>query len=123
MNFIGLDIGRVRTGVAIATDGRLAMPLKIVPTSEAVVYIKSLLDEFGPSRLIVGQPRGLAGVDSQQAKFTRSQARKMARELGLSVFFVDERLSTKQARKLTGRRRVDDLSAQIILQAYLDGSR
>jgi len=120
MNFIGLDIGKVRTGVAISTDAKLASPLSIVSTKELARCMKSLLAKFGPSHLVVGLPRGLSGLDSRQVGYTRSLALEIAKNLKLRVTFMDEKLSTQEAKRLTVAKRVDDISAQIVLQAYLE---
>jgi putative Holliday junction resolvase len=82
----------------------------------------------GASRVVLGLPRNMDGSEGAQAAAARRFGDALA-AAGLEVVYVDERLSTWQARsdlETTGRattRRsgeVDSAAAAVILQDYLD---
>ena len=83
----------------------------------------------GVVRIVIGLPKNMDGSEGFRAEAVRAFAELLATETDIPLDFMDERLSTCEAhRYLTdtgtnGRRRknvVDALSAQIILQDYLD---
>lgn len=136
-----LDLGEVRTGVAISDPGgSLARPLEVVPSDRLTEYLGTLLVEEGIRELVVGVPKTLDGKVGFQAE--RVLARLAAfREEFPFVRFVewDERLTTRMARSSPGgprtgvhkgdrrgrrkggtKERVDHLAAAGMLQEYLD---
>ena len=58
-----LDLGEVRTGVAISDLGRtLARPVEIVASGELLDYLRKLRAEEGVLEVVVGEPRAQAQV-------------------------------------------------------------
>ena len=132
-----LDIGEVRTGVAISdTGGSLARPLEVVSSEQLTEYLRALLMEEAVTEVVVGVPKTLAGEVGFQAKQVLAKL-DVLRNIFPSVRFVewDERLTTRLARSLRsgsrsgdlkGRRkrgakeRFDHLAAAGMLQEYLD---
>lgn len=134
-----LDLGEVRTGVAISDATRsLATPLEVVPSGEIEPYLRRLVDEQGVSEVVVGIPRTMSGETGFQAERTLEELQRL-REAFPQTGFVqwDERLTTRLAgsgapgsgkrrggrsrdRKRGGKQRVDHLAAARILQEYLD---
>ncbi|PQV64582.1 RNase H-fold protein, predicted Holliday junction resolvase [Abditibacterium utsteinense] len=110
---LGIDPGRVKTGIAIvANDGAIAHRA-IVPTAELRAHLETLLEERNLARIVLGNSTGSA----QTA--TLLEAILGARNLDLQVEIIDERDSTLQARALyfethvpRGWRRVVPLSLQ-----------
>jgi putative Holliday junction resolvase len=91
-----------------------------------------LLEDYEPDVLVCGRPLTLAGDEGAQARKLEEQVDKIARAAGLPVVFVDERLSSAQAKRILReqgmnekqmRGKVDAVAASIFLQAYLDGLR
>jgi putative Holliday junction resolvase len=136
MRYLALDIGDVRTGVAASdASGTFANPVKVLPTNEVMNAARPwrlLLEDYEPDVLVCGRPLTLAGEEGAQARKLEEQAEKIARAAGLPVVFVDERLSSAQAKRILReqgmnekqmRGKVDAVAASIFLQAYLEGLR
>lgn len=136
-----LDLGEVRTGVAVSDATRsLATPLEVVPSGEIEAYLRRLVDEEDVSEVVVGVPRTMSGETGFQAGRALDGIRRL-RDAFPQTSFVewDERLTTRLAgptpekpggAKKRGKRRkeprrgekerVDHLAAARILQEYLD---
>ena len=126
-----LDLGDVRTGVAVSDPGRVfASPIAVVPSDELVGYLLRLFAEEGVTEVVVGVPKTLSGEVGFQACKVLDTLDALRDEFP-SVRFVewDERLTTRLAvagsrGKGGGRRRgtarVDDLAAARLLQEYLE---
>ena len=124
-----LDLGDVRTGVALSDPDRLlATPLEVVPAAGMIDHLRELFGEHDVQEVVVGVPKTLAGDVGFQARRVLDTIDALRREFP-AVRFVewDERLTTRVARdvgarkkkKRGGRARVDHLAAARILQEYL----
>jgi putative Holliday junction resolvase len=91
-----------------------------------------LVEEYGVSKVVVGIPIMLSGIEAVQAEKVRAFADKLARRLRIPVETWDERLTTVEAERAlieAGQRRearrkvVDKLAAAIILRSYLERKR
>lgn len=130
---LALDIGAVRIGIAVSDrSGRVAMPLKVLPTAEVEGMARSfryLLEDHEPDMLVCGLPQTMAGESGPQAERVRAVATRIADACGLPLAFVDERLSSREAKRILReqglsekqmRGKVDMISASLFLQAWLD---
>ncbi|HEX6710941.1 MAG TPA: Holliday junction resolvase RuvX [Rubrobacter sp.] len=127
---VALDLGEVRTGVAVSDPGGvIASPLDVVPSGDLSEYLRRLVDEEGISEVVVGVPRTLGGEVGFQARKVLDTLDALKREFS-EVRFVewDERLTTRLAvagsrgtrGKKKGTVRVDHLAAARMLQEYLE---
>jgi len=130
---MGLDLGEKRTGVAVSDQaGIIAQPLDVVPTSELMnkaASFKRLLEDYEVERLIVGLPISLDGSEQPQAARIRSQAEQLETLYKLPLEYVDERFSSKEAKRVLRqlgysekemRAKTDRIAASIVLQTWLD---
>ena len=133
MQALALDIGEKRIGVAAGnTAARIAMPVKVLPASEVLDRARSwreLLEDYEPDVLVVGRPMTLSGQQGPQAERVCSVARRIAERDGLPLEFVDERLSSSEAKRILReqglseremRGRIDMVAASVFLQTWLD---
>lgn len=136
MRALALDIGEVRIGIAASdSTGTIAFPVKVLPAQEVLSCARSfrrILEDYEPEVLVCGRPRTMAGEDGPQAERVMAQARKIAESCGLPLEFVDERLSSQEAKRIlraeglsekSMRGRVDMVAASLFLQAWLDAHR
>ena len=88
--------------------------------------------ELGAELLVIGMPKNMDGSMAYRANRTVRFAELLGDLTGLPVEYMDERLSTAEAYRYlnateyNGRKRrgvIDTLSAQIILQSWLDSKR
>ena len=137
MRPLGIDLGTVRIGVAVAdSDGRLATPYDVVARSGDRARdhrrIADLAAEVEADQLVVGLPLSMDGSMGKAAKAALREADQLARATGLPVETWDERLTTVTAHRdlmamdldATARRKVvDQVAAAVMLQAWLDHRR
>ncbi len=130
---MALDIGEKRVGIAVSdSSGRIASPVKVLPASEVLSLARPfrlLIEDFEPEVLVCGRPMTLAGERGPQAERIEEQALAIGRAAQLPVEFVDERLSSSEAKRILReqglnekamRGKVDMVAASLFLQTWLD---
>ncbi|MBM6952211.1 Holliday junction resolvase RuvX [Enorma phocaeensis] len=133
---LALDIGEVRVGIAASdASGRVAMPVKVLPAAEVAGMarpFRRILEDYEPDVLVCGRPETLGGEDGPQAERVMKIARAVADACGLPLEFVDERLSSREAKRILReqgmserdmRGKVDMVAASLFLQTWLDQRR
>ena len=133
MRTLALDIGDVRTGIAVSDiQGAVASPVCVLPTPEVVAFAKSfqrVLEDWEPDQLLFGLPLSLDGTEGPQAVRIRQTAQDIQGQCGLPAAFADERLSSKEAKRELRqmgyderhmRGKVDMVAAAVFLQTWLD---
>lgn len=133
---LGVDFGDTRTGLAVSDLlGMLANGIGYVNSNympKTVQMVSEKAKEYGVSKIVVGLPINMNGTYGPRAEHAKEFADMLAAETGLPVEMFDERCSTMAAHQILnmtdtrGKKRkaaVDTLSAQIILQNYLDSKR
>ena len=144
---LGIDLGQVRIGLAIAdADGLSARPLVTVPRGrdlEAdVTALGQIVASYGVIGLVVGLPLNANGDEGPMAEAARAWAAEIGGRLSLPVSLRDERLSSHVAESRIGpmprgrsggppsrsqreryRARVDREAATVILQDELEARR
>jgi putative Holliday junction resolvase len=140
---LGVDVGRVRVGVALSDpDGILATPLVTVSRDMGtaadtvpadIAELVRLVVEHEAVQIVVGLPVRLNGAEGPAAIDIREYADRLARAAGqVPVVLTDERMSTVVAtrrlaeRGIRGKRQravVDQAAAVEILQSWLDAQR
>jgi len=133
---MGIDYGDKRTGIAV-TDGLGHMAFGVATLSEGgmrntALAAAKIASERKVEKIIVGLPKNMDGSEGESAKKIRAFADILAEYTNAEILFADERLSTAQAHRYMnetdtrGKKRkaaIDTLSAQIILQSYLDKNK
>jgi len=129
---LGIDPGGRRCGLAVSDpERRVAVGLPtfdLAAGRDLVDHLRDLLQAYGVSRIVVGEPitmRGEAGAAAQQAA---SLARRLRRELEVDVELWDERLTSAAGERLLRGTRApkgarDRIAATLILQSWLDRQR
>lgn len=133
---LGVDFGDTRTGLAVSdTLGMLAGGIGYVNSTylpKTVELVAEKAREYNVSKIVVGLPINMNGTYGPRAEHAKEFAKALEEAVGVSVEMFDERCSTMAAHQILnltdtrGKKRkaaVDTLSAQIILQNYLDSKR
>ena len=136
MKIIGIDYGDARVGIASSDETEfLASAVCTINVSgmrDACKKVTEKIKELGGARIVLGLPKNMDGSLSFRAEKTNAFKEMLEASTGLEIILVDERLSTVEAytymniTDFNGKKRrevVDALSAQIILQSYLDSKR
>ncbi|MGL5229139.1 MAG: Holliday junction resolvase RuvX [Bacteroidales bacterium] len=130
---VAIDYGQKRCGVA-ATDilGMIPGGLGTVSATDLMKFLKEYTSNEPVDLLVFGLPKRLNNEPSQSMQYIEAFVEKLRIEIPqIPIEFVDERFTSKLAQQamITGgvkkkdRQRkelVDEISAVIILQSYLD---
>lgn len=113
---IGLDVGDVRTGVAVSDElGWTARPLVTVKTAELARHLPDLLKKYAAEEVVVGRPRLVGGSLGGQAEKVEEILEWLRGELPVKFIYEDETATTAEAADST-----DHAAACVMLQGYLD---
>ena len=136
MIIMSVDRGKARTGIAYSDKSEsFAFPKQVITEYNEDRLVQKVADkarELGAELIVGGLPKNMDGSESFRAEKTYAFAEMLKNELEMEIIFVDERLSTVQAytylniTDFNGKKRkkvIDALSAQIILQSFLDKIR
>jgi putative Holliday junction resolvase len=125
MRCLGVDLGDVRTGLALSDPhGITCSPLEVVrePDRERLLQrIMEVVDDNEVTTVVVGLPRPLRGGTNQQSLKVLAFVEALAEASGLPVETWDERFTSRLAK--TGRRPGelhDAIAACYILQNFLE---
>jgi putative Holliday junction resolvase len=121
MNILAIDFGVKRMGLAWVQSGiNVVLPFGVVDGQKWKTELPKLIREEKVDKLIVGNPLGL----ESQENFNTDRVAKFVEELqgfvDTPIELVDERFTTKQAQQMGGDATLDEKSAMLILQSYLD---
>lgn len=133
---IAIDYGRRRTGIAVSdTLQMIANGLTTVPTHTLLDFLLGYVEREPVERILVGLPKQMNNEASESMKYIEPFVRSLKKKLPhISVEYVDERFTSvlahrtmleaglkKKARQ--NKELVDEISATIILQTYLESKR
>ncbi|MBU2997867.1 Holliday junction resolvase RuvX [Cellulophaga baltica] len=130
---IALDFGKVRTGVAVTDELKLiASGLTTVATKELLVFLKEYILKENVEIIVVGEPKQMNNEASESEALIAPFLKKLAEAFPrISIERQDERFTSKMAfqtmidsglkkKQRRDKALVDEISATIILQAYLN---
>ena len=135
---LGIDFGLARVGVAMSDPmGILASAVETLNwNGEDAAWIKARLLEICEKnkvvRIVMGLPKRTDGKESATEQMARAFGTELAELTALPVIFQDERYTTALASRVlrtsavkakNKRGVIDQVAAEIILQAYLDAQR
>ncbi|MGB6153308.1 MAG: Holliday junction resolvase RuvX [Pricia sp.] len=130
---LALDYGRKRTGIAVTDELQLiASGLTTVSTFELLSFLKAYTKEEKVGTFIVGEPRQMDNTPSEAEAFIAPFLLRLRKEFpDIPIVRQDERFTSKMAvqsmivggmkkKQRQNNALVDEISATIILQAYLN---
>jgi len=130
---LALDYGKKRTGIAITDELQLiASALTTVPTSELLHFLKKYTETEKVVGFIVGEPKQMNNTPSESEAFIAPFLVRLAKAFpNIPITRQDERFTSKMAvqsliaggvkkKKRSDKALIDEISATLILQAYLN---
>ncbi|HEX8523552.1 MAG TPA: Holliday junction resolvase RuvX [Tepidisphaeraceae bacterium] len=139
MRTLAIDLGQRRVGLALSDEGgRFATPLQVLEISapqQALDRVLAVVAREGVARIVLGLPLNMDETVGPAARQVIRWGKDLEGRAGISVVYVDERLSSFAAEqsladrkrggeKLTRKRKkeqLDALAAAGFLQEFLDG--
>ncbi len=130
---MAIDFGLKRCGIAVSDPTQMiASGLKTVPTHELFPFLQSYLNEQSVDEIVLGYPRNTDNTPSEIVPEIEKVSKQIQSKFnGVAVAFEDERFTSKMAvqamvsgglpkQKRKDKGMIDQVSATIILQGYLD---
>jgi len=128
-----LDYGKVRTGIAVTDEFKIiASGLTTVATKELLAFLKDYIAKEKVEKILVGEPKQMDNTASESEVLIKPFIAKLMKVFpDLPVERQDERFTSKMAfqamidgglkkKQRRNKALVDEISATIILQAYLN---
>ena len=132
---VALDYGKLRTGIAVTDEMRMiASGLGTVETSDLLSFLEDYFRKETVGGVVVGEPRQMDGRPSESEVLIQEFLRMFEKKFPQMPYFrQDERFTSKMAsqslrmggaskKKRQNKALIDEISAVLILQAYLDQS-
>ena len=130
MQIIAFDYGEKKIGVAVGqTSTNTSSPLKIIFNKDNKtnwISISSLLDEWKPDLILLGKPLNMDGSESEIMKKVDKFYKELKSIYDADIEFVDERLTTFEAREILKDEKHDNVdahAAKILIDNWLDINR
>lgn len=130
---LALDYGKKRTGIAVTDELQLiASGLTTVSTNELLPFLEAYFEREIVEQIVVGEPKQMNNEPSESEVMIQSFLIKLSEKFPrLPIERQDERFTSKMARssmiegglgkkKRQNKALVDEISATLILQAYLN---
>lgn len=132
---LALDYGQKRTGIAVTDELQIiASGLTTVPTDELMEFLKDYTGKENVELILIGEPKQMNNKASESEVFIEKFIEKYKTEIpGIPFKRVDERFTSKMAfqtmidsglkkQQRKNKALVDEISATLILQSYLNKS-
>lgn len=130
---VAIDFGLKRTGLAITDENNIiASGLTTVATKELMDYLILLVSTKNIGTFVLGEPKRLNMEDSHSSENVRLFKSALEKQFpDLKIVMMDERFTSKMAKqsiidsgikknKRKNKELVDEVSATIILQSYMN---
>ena len=127
MQIIAFDFGEKKIGVAVGqTSTNTSSPLQIIFNKDNKtnwISISSLLDEWKPDLILLGKPLNMDGSESEIMKKVDKFYKQLKSIYDADIEFVDERLTTFEAREILKDEKQDNVdahAAKILIDNWFD---
>ena len=127
MQIIAFDYGEKKIGVAVGqTSTNTSSPLQIIFNKDNKtnwISISSLLDEWKPDLILLGKPLNMDGSESEIMKKVDRFYKELKSIYDANIEFVDERLTTFEAREILKDEKQDNVdahAAKILIDNWFD---
>lgn len=130
---LAIDYGKRRVGVAVTDPLQIICTgLPTVPNKDIFTFINNYLASEEVESFVIGESKNLNNTKSQVADDIESFAKKLEKRYPhIPIHWVDERFTSKMAKQsmlMSGMKKkkrrqkefVDEISATIILQTYME---
>ncbi len=133
---LAIDYGRKRSGIAVSDSLQIiANGLTTVPSHTLINFLKDYVAKESVELISIGLPRQMNYEESESMQYIKPFVKRLQKEIpDIPVEYSDERFTSQMAHQtmidggLKKKQRqnkalVDEISATIILQGYMEGRR
>lgn len=122
---LAIDFGLAHLGLAVGqTVSRTASPLGAIAAKDGAPNwpeLDAAVAEWRPDRLLVGLPVNMDGSESPMSGRVRRFADTVRGRYAMTVELIDERLSTREAKRLAPLEDDHAIAASLIAETWLNG--
>jgi len=126
MQIVAFDFGTKKIGIAVGqTQTMTSSPLTVIFNKDSSTNwdeISKVLDEWRPELILVGKPLNMDGTDSEIMKPVDKFFRKLHKFYNINCEYVDERLTSFEARQNLGDLKqdlIDAHAAKILIDNWM----
>ena len=126
MHIVAFDYGTKKIGVAVGqTETCTSSPLQIIYNDHDKTNwneISILIDEWNPELILVGKPLNMDGTESEIMNKVDKFLTKLKKISNAQCEYIDERLTTFEAREILGENKVEKVdahAAKILIDSWL----
>ncbi len=132
---LSIDYGKKRTGIAVTDPLQIiAGGLTTVPTPQLYDFLEKYINENEVELIVVGEPKQVNGQPSENMERIKQFVSRWKKNKRTPVVYYDERFTSVLAHKTMidsgigkkarqNKALVDEISATIILQSFLESRR
>jgi len=125
MNILGIDYGKNKIGLAwLQTSLDIILPFGLViekTREEQLRKLAKIIKEENIDKIVFGFPLTLEDMtENKNTERIKNFAEDLYKLTNKEFEFVDERLTTSEARAMEGDASLDEKAAMLILKTYLD---
>ena len=132
---LSIDYGKKRTGLAVTDPLQIiAGGLATVPMAQLYDYLVKYISEESVELIVIGEPRQPNGEPSENLARVRQFVARWKNHQQVPIIYYDERFTSVLAHKAMidgglkkkarqNKALVDEISATIILQSFLESKR
>ncbi len=133
---LAIDYGRKRTGIAVTDPMQIiANGLTTVPTHTLIDFLTDYFQKEKVEKVVIGLPKQMDNTPSESMKYINPFVNRYKKIFSnIPIEFVDERFTSVLAQRSIleaglkkkdrqNKALVDEVSATIILQTYLENKR
>lgn len=133
MRYLGIDYGEKRIGLAISDElGIIAGKLKTIENlswTSVILELQKIISEHSVGEIVIGLPKNLKGGETQQTIKVKNFIAFLKERIKIPISEWNEVFTSKESNNVliganvsrkNRKKFVDQLSAVLILQGYLD---
>lgn len=133
---LAIDFGKKRTGIAVTDELQIiASGLTTVKTSSLIPFLKEYLSKENVELFVIGEPKQMNYEPSESEELIVAFIKKLEGSIpSIPIKRIDERFTSKMAfqslidggaskKKRQNKALLDEVSATIILQTYLESKQ
>ena len=130
---VAFDFGEKRTGIAVTDELQIiASGLTTIETKKIFAFLDTYVSEENVCLFVVGEPKQMDNSESESEVLIKGFIKKLSNKFPkIEIKRVDERFTSKMAfqtmidsglnkRQRQNKALIDEISATIILQTYLE---
>ncbi len=130
---LAIDYGQKRVGIAVTDDLQIiASGLTTVHAKDVIAFLEDYLAKNKVETFVVGDPKDLKNNPAESARFIEPFVKHLSKKFPtINIVRIDERFTSKMAfqtmidsglkkKARQNKALIDEISATIILQSYLE---